>query len=360
MTTERKILIAAPELHDFMIGLMVASGMSDANAKAAADVHIDAELRGVGIQGFDYLPYTLASLERGLIEGKAEPRLTRRTQATALIDGGRGPGQAAAIRGADLAVEIADTAGTATVAVRNSTDIFMLAFYAERIAKAGKVGIVVTSGPPLVHPPGGMEKLLSTNPLAFAFPRARSEPFVFDMATSALASSRVRQAAYDGTPLPEGSGIGPDGVPTTEAALVRKGAISPLAGHKGFGLALCVGLLCGPLTDSGIGPELAGWQGAAGETKSQGHLIMAIDPTSFGDAETFAGRTDWYLDLLKDSRTAPGSNGIRIPGERAAAERMRRKEKGVEILAATWRNVQPFAERLGVAVPSAFRQENAA
>ena len=351
------IRIAAFELQDFMIRLMVSAGMSEVNARAAADVHIDAELRGVGIQGFDYLPYTLASLERGLIDGKAEPRLTRRTQATALIDGGGGPGQAAAIKGADLAIEIAATAGTATVAIRNSTDIFMLAFYAERIARAGKVGIVVTSGPPLVHPPGGMEKLLSTNPLAFAFPRVGGEPFVFDMATSALASSRVRQAAYDGTPLPEGSGIGPDGVPTMDAALVRKGAISPLAGHKGFGLALCVGLLCGPLTDSGIGPELAGWQGASGDTKTQGHLLMAIDPASFSDPETFAERTDWYLDLIKTSRKAPGSDAIRIPGERAAAERQRRNEEGVEILAATWRNVKPFAEKLGVRAPQAFQED---
>jgi len=359
MTTQQRIRIAASELHDFMIRLMVAAGMSEANARAAADVHIDADLRGFGIQGFDYLPYTLSSLERGLIEGKAEPRLTRQTQATALIDGGRGPGQAAAIKGADLAVEIAGRAGTATVAIRNSSDIFMMAFYAERIAKAGKIGIVVTSGPPLVHPPGGMEKVLSTNPLAFAFPRAGAEPFVFDMATSALASSRVRQALYDGTPLPEGSGIGPDGLPTTNAALVRQGAISPLAGYKGFGLALCVGLLCGPLTDSGIGPELAGWQGASGETHSQGHLIMAIDPASFSDAKTFAERTGWYLDLIKMSHKAPGSDGIRIPGERAAAERARGKQAGVEILMASWSGVKPFAERLAVAVPPAFRESMA-
>lgn len=358
--SEPPIIVAAAELHDFMIRLLSAAGMSPENASAAADVHIDADLRGLGIQGFDYLPYTLNSLDRGLIEGKARPGIVRETDATALIDGGRGPGQAAAILAADHAVKIAARAGTASVAIRNSTDIFMLAFYAERIARAGKVGIVVTSGPPLVHPPGGMERLLSTNPLAFAFPRAGHEPFVFDMATSALASSRVRQAAYDGTPLPEGSGIGPDGMPTTEAALVRKGAISPLAGHKGFGLALCVGLLCGPLTDSGIGPELAGWQGASGETKSQGHLIMAIDPASFGDAKTFADRTGWYLDLIKDSRQAPASDGIRIPGERAAAERLRRQEAGVEILSATWRNVKPLADQLGVIAPDAFQQSGAA
>ena len=348
------IVVCVEDLRAFMIALLMGAGASAESAADAADVHVDADLRGVGVQGFDYLPYTLKSLERGLIDGAARPEIVRESAATALIDGRRGFGQSAAIAGADLAVRLASASGTATVAIRNSTDIFMLAFYAERIARAGKVGMVFTSGPPLVHPPGGMEKLLSTNPLAMAFPRAGGEPFVFDMATSALASWRVRQAAYDGTPLPEGSGIGPDGRPTTDAAAVRLGAISPLAGHKGFGLALCIGLLSGPLTGSGVGPELAGWQGQSGETRSQGHLILAIDPAAFGDAATFRDRTDWYLDVIRKSRSAPGSEGIRIPGERAARARRRSRREGVRILSASWHNVEPFARRYGVAPPGAF------
>lgn len=342
-----------------MIDLMSAAGASDRNAECAADVHLDADLKGTGVQGFDYLPYTLKSLERGLIDGQAEPEIVSRKAATALIDGHRGLGQTAALAAADLAADIAGEAGSATVAVRNSTDIFMIGHYAERIARRGKIGIVVTSGPPLVHPHGGTEKLLSTNPIAFGFPRAGDDPYVFDMATSAVASSRVRQAAYEGGHLPEGSGRGPDGLPTTEAAAIRKGAISPLSGHKGFGLALSIGLLCGPLTGSGIGPELAGWQ-ASGETHTQGHLFMAIDPAAFGDADAFVARSEWYFDVLRNSPKAPDLDGIRIPGERAAETRSRQLGSGVEVLTESWRNVRPFAERFGIAVPEAFTRADAA
>ena len=46
----------------------------------------------------------------------------------------------------------------------------MIGAYAERISQMGLIGIVMTSGPPLVHPYGGVEKMLSTNPVAFGMP----------------------------------------------------------------------------------------------------------------------------------------------------------------------------------------------
>ncbi|UCD83117.1 MAG: Ldh family oxidoreductase [Desulfobacterales bacterium] len=157
-----------------------------------------------------------------------------------MIDGKRGLGQPVALLAVEIATTKAKQTGTASVAVRNSTDIFMIGAYAERLARNGLVGIVLTSGPPLVHPYGGVERMLSTNPIAFGIPRQNEDPLVFDMATSALAASPIRQAAYYNEPLPPGTGSGRDGKPTTVAAEIRRGAISPLAGHKGFGLALCI------------------------------------------------------------------------------------------------------------------------
>lgn len=345
------VTVPSDELRRFMVALHVAAGASEANAEAAAEVHLDADLKGLGVQGLDYLPYTLKCLKRGLIDGQAEPQVVRQMAASVLIDGKRGLGQPAAILAADLASALAAQSGSATVAIGNSTDIYMIGYYAERIARAGKIGIVMTSGPPLVHPHGGMERMLSTNPIAFGIPRGTADPLVFDMATSAISSSRVRQAAYDATPLPEGSGIGPDGRPTTDAALVRQGAISPLGGHKGFGLALCIGILCGPLTGSGIGPELAGWQ-ATGDTRPLGHLVMAIDPAAFGDAAEFAARAEWYMDAIAQSQKAPGSSEIRIPGERSAAVRSRQKSEGVEVLVKSLENLAPFAEEFSVPMPA--------
>ncbi|MBM3540643.1 MAG: Ldh family oxidoreductase [Alphaproteobacteria bacterium] len=331
--------------------LLVAAGASPENARAAAEIFVEADLKGVGPQGVDYLYYVVDSLKRGLIDGRARPRIARETPSTALIDGQRGFGQPAALLAVDVATAKARATGSAAVVIGNSTDIFMIGAYAERLAANGLIGLVMTSGPPLVHPHGGTERMMSTNPLAFAFPRA-GDPFVHDMATSAYSSSRVRQAAYHGEQLPPGSGVGADGAPTTDAATIRKGAIAPMAEHRGFGLSLAVALLCGPLSGSGVGPDLGGWQ-HDGETEPQGHFVQAWDPAAFGDPAEFIRRSERYFAQIKNSRKAPGVAEIRIPGERAAQVRRAQREDGIEVLSATWTKLAGYAKDLGVAMPQA-------
>jgi L-2-hydroxycarboxylate dehydrogenase (NAD+) len=269
-----------------------------------------------------------------------------------LIDGQRGLGQPAALLAAEVAARKAHEVGAAAVGVTESEDIFMIGYYAEQIARAGAIGLVFTSGPPLVHPHGGMEKMLSTNPIAFGIPTGGAHPFVFDMATSAQSNARIRQAAYHGEQVPPGSGIGPDGRPTNDAATIRKGAISPLGGHKGFGLGLVVALLSGPLTGSDIGPALAGMIGD-GPAAAQGHFFIAIDPAALGDPTAFEERVRTYLEQIKSSRRAPGAEPIRIPGERAFAERERCLREGIEVLTATWDIIGGLAGELGVELPAA-------
>jgi LDH2 family malate/lactate/ureidoglycolate dehydrogenase len=345
------IRIEARALERLARDLLVAAGADVRHATIAAELFVEADLHGVGAQGVDYLYYAMDGLKRGLIDGTAVPTIARETASSVLIDGHRGIGQVAALLAVDLLIRKARETGTATVAIGNSTDIFRIGAFAMRLAGAGLIGFVTTSGPPLVHPHGGRERLLSTNPLAIGIPR-RGDPFVLDMATSALASSRARQAAYYGEEVPPGSGLDSKGRPTNDARAIRQGgALSPLGGHKGFGLGLAMGLLCGPLTGSGIGPELAGWQ-AEGETRSQGHFFFAIDPASLVDPQEFLDRTEWYIDVIKSSALAEGYDAIHIPFERSAAAARHQREHGIAILDETWRVLQRLAAENGVALPT--------
>ena len=64
-------------------------------------------------------------------------------------------------------------AGIGAVGLVGGGDIFMLGYYVEKIARAGLVGMVFTNTHPIrVHPAGGIDPLLGTNPLAFGFPVA--------------------------------------------------------------------------------------------------------------------------------------------------------------------------------------------
>jgi len=331
--------------------LLEAAGCPSNTAAIAAEIFLEADLRGMDVQGLDHLPTLLDDLKSGNVDPNARPEVIKEGVGFVLIDGHRGPGQVTAQFAADAAIRKARTAGCTTVGVINGADPYMIGYYVDRIARAELVGLMFQTSGPLVHPHGGSEALLGTNPIAIAIPTAGADPVVVDLATSALSHSRVRQARYQGELLPEGIGFDIDGRPSRDPARIESGAIATLAGHKGFGLSLCVGLLCGPLVGAAVGGSLRGWLGQGGETGSLGQFMLAIDPAVFGDPTQFRDRVTDYLRELKSSRKAPGVDAIRIPGERSFAHRIDALEHGVPILEATWRNTITRATELGVVMP---------
>ncbi len=347
------ITVMAGDLEQLTFRLAYAAGANEENAKAIAAVHLYADLSGVGLQGIDHIPWLLNQLADGSVNGTVSPQIVRQTAATALVNGGLGPGEVAGIFAADLAIEMAKNVGTASVGITNSSDIFMLGFYANRIVEAGLIGMVFTAGPPLVHPYGGVEAMLSTNPLAMSFPTG-DVPVIVDMATSALSGSRIRQAFYHGEEVPVGTGLSAAGEPTINAEEIHRGGVlAPLAGHKGFGLALSVALLAGPLTGSAIGSDLD-WLYNGGEAVGMGHFMIAIDPGAFGPSDEFAIQASDYIGKIKSSKKAPGVNDIRIPGEHSAQERLSNQTGGVKILIATWEIISKCADTLGVSMPQTY------
>jgi LDH2 family malate/lactate/ureidoglycolate dehydrogenase len=238
------------------------------------------------------------------------------------------------------------------VGLRGAGDLFRLGGYAERIAREGMIGVAMTNSIPLrVHPFGGVEPMLGTNPLCIAVP-CGCDPIVHDMATSASAVGHIRLANYHGTPIPPGIAVGPDGRPTTDAAEALRGAISPLGGPKGYGLALCVALLTGPLVGGLIGRTLDdALEGDHQGSAHRGHLFGAIDPASFGDLSDFREAVDKYVGEIRASRRSPGVEVISVPGERAAMESKRVLKEGVRVYESVWRNTAKLASELGVEMP---------
>lgn len=349
----RTRLVSADTLRDLMERMLRAAGCDADAAAIAADVFLEADLRGIGLQGLDHLPTMIRSLRSGKTIGGGKPRIIKDGAAFALVDGDAGPGQVAAVLAADLAAAKAHDAGTAAVGVINSSDIFMLAYYSERIARAGLIGFAFSDAPPLVHAHGGIDRVLGTNPMSIAVPVDGPRPLVLDFATSAWGRSRVRQAAYYDEALPDGIGVDEEGRPAGRAVELLDGAISPMAGHKGFGLSLCVALLSGPLVGARVGKALMGsLTGEPGGPVGKGHLFLAINPACFGDPAAFRRSASEYIDEIKQSRKAPGVTDIRIPGERAFATREASLRDGVSIYEVVWNNTAKLAAELGVAMPA--------
>ncbi len=105
-------------------------------------------------------------------------------------------------------------------------------------------------------PWGGLDMLLSTNPIAVAIPAGEEPPVVLDMATTVAAYGKVKAKAQRGEAMPEGWMIDREGQPLTDPKRAAEGFLLPIGGYKGYGLALVVGLLAGTLNGAAMGRDV--------------------------------------------------------------------------------------------------------
>lgn len=299
-------------------------GWDDDDASLQAEIMVSAEICGNN-QGLVkmYQPELMAPSVHA-----SKPIVERSTDTSAVINGNQAPGMLAAVMAADRAVEMlsfsdSDTNNKAISIVstyNTSTSSGQLAFYVNRMAQRGCIGIALANSPEFVAASAGGEKVFGTNPLAVGVPTIDKEnPFVFDMATSAIALFGVLTAKAQNTPLPPNVAYGIDGQYTTDAneALGDGGAIATFGGHKGAGLALCVELLAGALSGSAV----LGMCHSKKEAKSWGHLFIAIQPDALVD--DFPTKAHSIIQTVKQS-----GPDIRIAGENSNRIAMERREAG--------------------------------
>jgi uncharacterized oxidoreductase len=247
-----------------------------------------------------------------------------------VLDGGYGFGHVVAMRATERAAERASRFGVATVAVRNANHIGRLGEYTERLAGRGQIAILLATcegAIKQVAPFGGIDRRLTNNPISFGVP-GPDFPIVLDMALSAVAESRVLQAAERGIDVPEGWILDAAGASSTRPAdYVDGGTLVPVGGltggHKGYALIFLVELIVGLLSGGRIsGPDDPRF--------SNGFVLIAIDaPGGVAGSSTVAGLIDW----VKSARLAPGAAEIVVPGE--LEERRRRAGSSALTLDAT-------------------------
>lgn len=290
-------------------------GFSAEEARIIAANLIDAELCGYPALGLARV-LTIAEHDR-MKQPRTAVSIVHETEVSAMIDGGNTVGFYAVYRGAQIAIEKARTYRFAVVGVHNSYLSGRNAYYLEMIARAGYVGIHIACGPPVVAPPGGRLGALGTNPIAFGLP-ADPEPYIFDMATSALNYGDVILASRLGQLLPEGGAIDAQGLPTRDPAAALAGAILPFGAHKGYGLSLTIQAL-------GL---LAGAALPRGRVQDFGFLFIVFDPALLAPAERFKLELAELIARVKATPPQPGCEEIRIPSESAFRARRRRRLEG--------------------------------
>jgi LDH2 family malate/lactate/ureidoglycolate dehydrogenase len=75
-------------------------------------------------------------------------------------------------------------------------------------------------------------------------------------AISVVAQGKIVMAQKAGQSIPPGWAIDAEGRPTQDAEVALKGAVLPMGGYKGAGLALVIDALCGVLTGVAFGSHV--------------------------------------------------------------------------------------------------------
>lgn len=215
--------------------------------------------------------------------------------------------------------------------IRDSGHLAALGLFVLAAAEQGMIALLCQETPPLMALEGSAGPAIGNNPIAFAAPVAGRAPMVFDMATSIVARGNVLQAARDKTPIPEGWAIGPNGGPTTDPLVALQGAMLPVAGHKGIGLAMMVQILAGSLAASRSAESAAGFNATRATGNSSagnvGAFLMVINPDRVVGRAAFDAHVAQWLAAY-----ASASGGeARYPGERASLCEAERRQDGIPL-----------------------------
>lgn len=329
----------AEALTAFTTRILLAIGCTTPVAAEVAAHLVDADLCGVYSHGIFRLTQYVDQAQNRIYRPAGEPVMTTAEGGAPMVDGHGGFGIPALRLATDAAIATARANGNAAVGVANVAHTGRLGAFAERAANQGCLVIIFGGGSRRdwrqVAPYGGARAMLPTNPYAFGIPGGERGPVVVDFATSAGAGGKVYAARSAGRRLADGLCIDADGAPTTDPDdYFNGGALLPMAGPKGYGMAVVAELL----GEAILGEAMDGMN----------WICVCIDLTRFRNPSAYRRAAKGCLAELRDCPPAPGFDRVEVPGERENRIRAERLRKGIPFPPATLAELRDTATRLGV------------
>jgi LDH2 family malate/lactate/ureidoglycolate dehydrogenase len=343
-------------LEAFVSRALTAVGLPTSDAEQVARLMILADLRGSDGHGIFRLPQYIRRIRADGMNVRPNIRTIQESDATALVDGDNGMGHLVMRFAAQVAIDKAARAGIGWVGIRQSNHAGPAALYAMMPLARDMIGIYMAVGSANHMPPwGGIDLLLSTNPIAFAVPALEEPPIVLDIATSMAAYGKVKTKALRGETMPEGWMIDLHGRPLTDPRRAEEGLLLPIGGYKGYGLALLFGLLAGTLNGAAFGRDVIDFNKDDTTPTNTGQVIVALDVARFSPVEAFKRSVDEIIRDFRNSKRMPGIEQIRLPGEQSHATWRERSTRGIPLNDALLSNLHQVAIDLSI---EGFREES--
>lgn len=348
------LTVAFDRLKAFIHEALTRLGLPDNDAMTVAGLMAQADLQGSDGHGVSRLPQYARRIKAGGINVRPNIHVAHEHASTALLNGDNGMGHLVMKRAAEIAIEKARATGIGWVNSQFSNHAGPASLYATMPLAHDMIGLYFAVGNANHLPPwGGLDMLLSTNPISAAVPAGCEKPIVLDMATTVAAYGKVKTKALRGETMPEGWMIDRTGKPLTDPKRAEEGMLLPLggmeAGYKGYGLAMIIGLLAGTLGGAAMGKDVIDFNHDDDSVTNTGQAIAAISIAAFGEVAGFKAAVDTLVRDFRASSRMPGVDRIVVPGERSAETRAARGRHGIPVAPALMRGLDQLAGELGIA-----------
>ena len=322
--------VNAEKLIDFGAAVYESVGMPAADARLVADTLVRADLWGHQSHGVLRLGWYLDRIRNGVMKPVTAPEFVVDAGTVAVIDGHDGVGHVVTELATREAIKRAKAHGLGAVGVRMSNHFGTCMYYTRLGTLEGCAMFLTSNGGPAMAPWGGRKKIIGTNPFSVATPAGKHPPFLMDMANTGVARGKIYLARNKHQPIPLGWAIDKDGAPTTDAQAAIEGIILPMAGHKGYALAMMVDVLSGVLTGSGFLSQVHSPYKTA-EKSNCGHFMIAINIEAFQPLAQFNARMEEYIAELKSVPLAQGHDEVFYPGEMEANHDIANRRDGLAL-----------------------------
>jgi len=304
------------KLAKFCVAALTKAGLKPKDAQVVADVLVMTDTWGTFSHGTGALANYVNTMKTGGIKPTAVPEVIAEGAGWAVVDGHSSMGMLGSSLAMNVAIEKAHESTISWVGVRDSSHFGAAGYYANMAARQDMVGIAMSNADPNMVVPGARGHIIGNNPIAYAVPAGEEHPLLLDIALSAVAAGKILGMKALGQAIPNSWLTDAEGLPTSEVGdWPNSGSMLPMAGHKGYGIALLIEVLAGALTGAGMLSEVKSWILQSKEVSHLGQAFIVINVGAIMPIELFKQRVDQIIGELREAPRAKGSERVYVPGE---------------------------------------------
>jgi L-2-hydroxycarboxylate dehydrogenase (NAD+) len=336
--------------------------LAEVDAEMAARVLVAADARGIPSHGVARLWRYVNGLQMGQMLPNAPVEVVRDTPSSVVLDAHGAMGAPVSVRAMQRVIDKARANGAAFGCVRDSNHFGIAGYYAMMALEEEMLGLAMTNTAALGVPTFGRQVMYGTNPLAFAAPADKERAFVLDMSTTVVTRGKIEVYDRLDKELPPGWAVDKTGRSARDARSLLDdmfhrigGGIMPLGGegemfggHKGYGLAVMVDILCAVLCGSPFGQDVADAETTSGRVS---HFFGAIRIDTFRDPSSFRRDMDQMLRALRGCPPAEGAERVYFAGQKEFEKEAECARLGVPMLRETYAQISHIGKEYGVAAP---------